>query len=78
MGSLVAFHTALELEKESPGLIRGVVFSGFASVPGPSSASPFGLRCLFCLTQVSQSVLLPHGSAPRISRPLGSHPVMYP
>lgn len=51
MGSLVAFHSSYELEQECPGLLRGLIFSGFASVPGPSAASPFGLRCLFCLTQ---------------------------
>ncbi len=51
MGTIVAFHAAYELQAESPGLLRGVVFSGCALVPGPSAASPFGVRCLFCLTQ---------------------------
>lgn len=51
MGSIVAFHAAYELQTESPSLLQGVIFSGCALVPGPSAASPFGLRCLFCLTQ---------------------------
>ena len=51
MGSIVGFHAAYELQTESPNLLQGVIFSGCALVPGPSAASPFGLRCLFCLTQ---------------------------
>lgn len=52
MGTIVAFHASYELQHEHPGLVHGVVYSGCALVPGPSAASPFGVRCLFCLTQV--------------------------
>lgn len=52
MGTIVAFHAAYELQHQHPGLVHGVVYSGCALVPGPSAASPFGIRCLFCLTQV--------------------------
>jgi alpha-beta hydrolase superfamily lysophospholipase len=51
MGTIVGFHAAYELSRESPSLLHGVVFSGCALVPGPSAASPFGLRCLFGLTK---------------------------
>lgn len=52
MGTIVAFHASYELQHQHPGLVHGVVYSGCALVPGPSAASPFGVRCLFCLTQV--------------------------
>jgi len=51
MGTIVGFHAAYELSSESPSLLHGIIFSGCALVPGPSAASPFGLRCLFCLTK---------------------------
>lgn len=52
MGTIVAFHASYELQHEHPGLVHGVIYSGCALVPGPAAASPFGVRCLFCLTQV--------------------------
>lgn len=51
MGTIVAFHAALELSSEAPSLLHGVIFSGCALVPGPAAASPFGVRFLFCLTK---------------------------
>jgi alpha-beta hydrolase superfamily lysophospholipase len=56
MGSLVAFHVAHELNEVHPGMVSAVVFSGFASVPSPSAASPFGIKALFCLTKARASV----------------------
>ncbi|GAB5032204.1 monoglyceride lipase [Nannochloropsis oceanica] len=51
MGTIVGFHAAYELSIESPSFLDGIIFSGCALVPGPSAASPFGLRCLFALTK---------------------------
>lgn len=52
MGSMVAFRASHELEQEEAGQIRAVIFSGFASVAGPSAGSPFGIKALFGITQV--------------------------
>jgi hypothetical protein len=52
MGSLVAFFAAHELSQSHPGLVTAVVFTGFASSPGPAAASPLGLRFLHRMTLV--------------------------
>ena len=52
MGSIMGFHASFDLHAEALGFLTGVIFSGCALVPGPSSSSPFGIRCLFCLTKV--------------------------
>lgn len=41
-----------ELDQERPGLIKAVVFSGFASKPGPEMMSPFGLKFMYKITRV--------------------------
>ena len=52
MGSIVVTNAVSQLNKETPGLITGFITSGFAGVPGPGSASPFGISALYFVTRM--------------------------
>ena len=48
MGSIIAMH-AMHMNTAAHGRVKGVIYSGLALNPGPSSAAPMGMKCLFCL-----------------------------
>ena len=50
MGSVITIH-ALHDDADILQRVTGAVYSGFALLPGPASAAPMGMRCLFCLTK---------------------------
>lgn len=87
MGTLVGISALAKLQTESPDLylrIKSAVWSGCPFQPGPGSASPLGLKCLFCLTKSKRLLnflaktfasLDPHGPNAPIDRDALTHSI---
>eukprot|EP01038_Epipyxis_sp_PR26KG_P015010 gene15010-20196_t len=56
--SLGTLITLAAMDNIANGTVQGIVLSGCALVPGPASASPFGISCLYPLTKTSFAACL--------------------